>query len=66
MAGCFNPKVFVNCLLDVILYKQLTKVFGLKCPATEYYQQLCVAHQVTLHYRYWVEMLKPLGYASYL
>ena len=26
--------------------KQLTKIFGLKCPPIEYYQQLCIAHQV--------------------
>ena len=32
-----------------ILCEQLTKTFGLKCPAIEYYQ-LCIARQVTFCY----------------
>ena len=44
MAGHFDPKVFVTAYKIISSCKQLTKTFGLKRPAIEYYQQLCIAH----------------------
>ena len=35
IAGCFGPKVFVNCL-QLLSCKQLTKTFWSKRPAIEY------------------------------
>ena len=43
----FQPKG----LCHLLTCKQLTKTFGSKCPAIEYYE-LCIAHQVIFRYQY--------------
>lgn len=42
IAGCLDLRQLSFC-------KQLTKTFGSKCPAIEYYQQLCFAYQRIHH-----------------
>ena len=52
MAGCWVPKVFVNCLEDCSSCKQLTKTFRSICPANWRMSTSCIACRVTFCYQY--------------
>ena len=48
-------------LMLTLISERLTRTFGSKHSASEYYQQLCVAEQVEFHYQKVLYLLPTLG-----
>ena len=53
MAGCLDLKALLTAYkTEAVVYKQLTKNFGLKCPAIKYLQAVVYCSTSEIRYQY--------------